>query len=61
MEGLLLFVVWFLPFIIALMRDHHNKTAIFLLTLLLTWTIIGWFVALIWSFTNKPTVVTISK
>ncbi|MEO1038003.1 MAG: superinfection immunity protein [Pseudomonadota bacterium] len=41
----------FLPTLIALLRGHHNGFAIFLTNLLLGWTVIGWIVALIWSFT----------
>lgn len=51
---LLLIALHFLPWIIALMRNHHNTVAIFLVNLLLGWTLIGWVVALIWSFTNRP-------
>ncbi len=45
-------LLYFLPWIIALIRGHHNAGAIFLLNLLLGWTFIGWIVAFIWSFTN---------
>lgn len=37
------------PTIIAWVRQHPNRVSIFLLNLLLGWTVIGWFVALIWS------------
>lgn len=47
----LLALLHFLPTIIALARSHHNGFAIFLTNLLLGWTVIGWFVALIWSVT----------
>jgi hypothetical protein len=45
---------YFLPAVIARQRRHHNVSAIFLLTLLLGWTFIGWVVALVWAFTNPP-------
>lgn len=48
----LLLVGHFLPTIIALARGHHDGFAIFLTNLLLGWTVIGWFVALIWSTTS---------
>jgi Superinfection immunity protein len=45
-------VLHFLPFIIALLRHHHDTAAIFILNLLLGWTVIGWVIALVWSFTG---------
>jgi hypothetical protein len=49
--GLISLVLYFLPFIVAGMRGHQNTAAIFVLTLLLGWTGIGWIVALVWAFT----------
>jgi hypothetical protein len=43
------FVMYFLPSIIALARGKRDLLAIFLLNLFLAWTVIGWFVALIWA------------
>jgi Superinfection immunity protein len=40
-------LLYFLPTIIA--RDKPDATALFLVNLLFGWTIIGWFVALIWA------------
>ena len=45
--------VYFLPSLIALTREHHNKVAIIVTNLLLGWTGVVWLVALIWSFTNQ--------
>lgn len=45
----LMFVLYFLPAVIALLRKHKNKLAIFLLNFLLGWTVLGWMVSLIWS------------
>jgi hypothetical protein len=42
-------LIYFLPSIIALCRGHLSTFAIFLLNLLLGWTLIGWIVAFIWS------------
>jgi hypothetical protein len=42
-------VIYFLPALIALLRYHKNKLAIFLLNLFLGWTIIGWVSSLVWS------------
>jgi len=45
----LIFVFYFLPTLIAFLRQHKNKLAIFLLNLLLGWTVLGWVVSLVWS------------
>lgn len=45
----LIFTVYFLPTLIAFLRQHKNKPAIFLLNLLLGWTILGWVISLVWS------------
>ncbi len=45
----LIFAIYFLPTLIALLRQHKNKLAIFLLNLLLGWTVLGWVGSLIWS------------
>jgi len=50
--------LYFLPGIIASARSHHNTIAIWVLTLFLGWTALGWIAALVWSFTavqNKTT------
>ena len=50
---LTVFLLYFLPSVIALFRRHHNYNAIAVCNLLLGWTVIGWIVALIWSFTRS--------
>ncbi len=45
----LIFVFYFLPTLIAFLRQHKNKLAIFLLNLFLGWTVLGWVVSLVWS------------
>ena len=44
---------YFLPALIALVRNHHNKVALIVTNLLLGWTGIVWLVTLIWAFTNQ--------
>lgn len=55
MEGILMvwlwLAIWLIPAFIAYYREHHNKGAILLVTLLLGWTGIGWIAALVWSAT----------
>ncbi|MBO5928224.1 MAG: superinfection immunity protein [Clostridia bacterium] len=58
MESIVLIIIgcvliYFLPSCIGWSRSHNNGTAIFILNLLLGWTILGWVCALIWSFTNS--------
>jgi len=48
----LIFTVYFLPTLIAFLRQHKNKLAIFLLNLLLGWTVLGWVGSLVWSVTK---------
>ena len=45
----LIFAGYFLPSLIAFLRQHKNKLAIFLLNLLLGWTVFGWVSSLVWS------------
>jgi hypothetical protein len=45
----LIFAFYFLPTLIAFLRQHKNKLAIFLLNFLLGWTVLGWVVSLVWS------------
>ena len=45
----LMFAAYFLPSLIAFLRQHKNKLAIFLLNLLLGWTALGWVGSIIWS------------
>ncbi|MFA5063133.1 MAG: superinfection immunity protein [Candidatus Omnitrophota bacterium] len=45
----LIFILYFLPALIAFLRKHKNKLAIFLLNFLLGWTVLGWVASLIWS------------
>ncbi len=46
------FVMYFLPSIIALARSKRDLLAIFLVNLLLGWSVIGWIVALVWAAKN---------
>ena len=44
-------VLYFFPTIVALLRDHHQLSAIALLNLFLGWTFLGWVAALGWACT----------
>jgi hypothetical protein len=51
------FVMYFLPTLIALARSKRDTLAIFLLNFFLGWTVIGWFVSLIWALKSDVIVV----
>lgn len=48
----ILLALYLLPGLIAVSKGKNNRTAIFILNLLVGWTLIGWLIALIWSLTN---------
>lgn len=59
---LLLFLTfYFLPFVIAMMRGRPNTGAIFVLNLLLGWTLVGWVVALVWAMSTNETAQVLKK
>jgi hypothetical protein len=47
--ALVLLIVYFMPWIVAMSRNHKNTAAVFVVYLFLGWTLIGWVVALVWS------------
>lgn len=49
---ILLLVIYLLPMIVALVRDHKNSGAISVLNILTGWTLMGWVVSLVWALTN---------
>jgi len=59
MTGLVIILLagalYFLPTIVG--RSKHNAGAIFVLNLLLGWTLVGWVVALVWALTVEPPLV----
>lgn len=46
------FVLYFLPTLVADSRKHPNATSIFVLNLLLGWTVIGWVGSLVWAYSK---------
>jgi hypothetical protein len=46
------FLVYFAPTIAAGQRGHLSANAIFLVNLAFGWTLLGWFVALVWAMTG---------
>jgi hypothetical protein len=45
---------YFVPSILANRRHHQHRVGIFLLNLLLGWSLIGWIIALVWSVSDGP-------
>lgn len=60
--ALLLFALfcYFLPTAIAQARNHPALYPLFGVNLLLGWTVLGWFIALIWSFVGGPAVTVVT-
>ena len=54
---LLMIFIYFLPAIMAWSRENNSIGAIFVLNLFAGWTLLGWVVALVWSFKNPEHVV----
>lgn len=48
-----IFIVYFMPWCIAMLREHDRRFMIGLLNLLLGWTLIGWLIAFLWAAAGK--------
>jgi hypothetical protein len=44
--------VYLLPSILACMRKHPNKRSILVTNIMIGWSVIGWILALIWSYST---------
>jgi hypothetical protein len=49
-----LFVLYWLPTIIAIARQTHSALGVAALNFLFGWTGIGWFIALMWALAASP-------
>ena len=47
-----LIAIYFLPTMLANSRNHHNAAPITIINILAGWTLLGWFIALVWSTTH---------
>jgi len=47
-----LVIIYLFPTVIAASKQRKNSTAIFLVNFFFGWSIIGWFIALIWAVTE---------
>ena len=50
-SAVVILALYFLPGLVAWKRGHHQTSAIFMLSLLLGWTLLGWAVGMIWACT----------
>ena len=53
--------LYFLPTIIAQQRKHRSLGGIFVLNLLLGWSLLGWIGALVWALSNPQPVVIVQN
>jgi hypothetical protein len=51
---LAIFVLYWLPTIIAIARHTHSALGVATLNFFLGWTGIGWFIALMWALAASP-------
>ncbi|WP_282177275.1 superinfection immunity protein [Vibrio nereis] len=54
-QALIALALYMLPSFIAAGRKHHNSTPLLIVNLFLGWTLLGWFVCFVWSFTYVKT------
>lgn len=52
--GVVILALYLIPTWIAISRGHPNISPIFVVNLLLGWTLLGWVTALVWSLVNIP-------
>lgn len=45
----MIFLMYWLPTVIAVVRQAHSALGVFLLNFFLGWTVIGWLIALVWA------------
>lgn len=50
--GLVIIIVYLFPTIVAVSKKRTNTSAILLVNVALGWTLLGWFIALVWATTE---------
>ena len=60
---LFLFVMYWLPTLVAILRQNHSALGVAVLNFFLGWTVIGWVLALVWALaaSNNPHVIVIEN
>ena len=51
---ILLALIYFIPWMVAVGNKKRDRGAIVALNLFLGWTVIGWVIALVWAMTKDP-------
>lgn len=44
---------YLLPSMVAWYRSHHKASTVAIVNVFLGWTILGWFIALVWAFMRR--------
>lgn len=52
--SLILFILYWIPTLVAWKRKHPDKISILVLNLFLGWSVLGWVISLVWSLKSKP-------
>jgi hypothetical protein len=60
---LFLFVMYWLPTLVAILRQTHSALGVAMLNFFLGWTVIGWILALVWALAanTSPNVIVIEN
>ena len=58
---LFLTAMYWLPTIIAVVRQNHSALGVAMLNFFLGWTVIGWIMALVWALAAGPQVIVIEN
>ena len=58
---ILLIAIYFIPTIIAVRKNHFQKTAIILINIFLGWSFVGWVVALVWAVMKEKNNININN
>ncbi|ETD27840.1 superinfection immunity protein [Helicobacter canis] len=45
--------IYFLPSLIAMFSHHRDRFLILIINVFFGWSVLGWFIALIWSFIRR--------
>ena len=53
MAVIVLISCYFMPTIVALLRDKHGAGSVALVNFFLGWTVIGWLLAFVWASSGK--------
>lgn len=58
---LFLFVLYWLPTLIAIVRQTPSALGVAMLNFFLGWTVIGWIMALVWALAAPPRIIVVME